>query len=107
MTSSATAIPEIDPILWEEADSVFKAIGMTTLDAVQMFLRQAILEQGLPLNTSVRSVRFALPVTMSLTRDETLALRDSLDNPLPCAPALSEAMEKISSIPSRVHGFGE
>lgn len=100
----ATLNISIDPNLREQADNVFAAIGMTTQDAVRMFLRQAVLKQRLPLETSVSR---ELPVTMELTRDETIALQKALETPNPPSSSLSAAMKRISTMPSNVRGLGE
>ena len=100
----ATLNISIDSALREQADNVFAAIGMTTQDAVRMFLRQAVLKQKLPLDTSVSS---DLPVTMELNREETMALKEALAHPKPRTPALEEALARISVIPSKVRGLGE
>ena len=72
----ATLKISLDQDLRDEADKVFAAIGLTTEDAVRMFLRQAVLEQRLPLDTSVSR---ELPTTMVLTRAETIALQKALN----------------------------
>ncbi len=38
----------VDSTLKEEADRIFAAIGMTTTEAIRIFLRQAVIKQGLP-----------------------------------------------------------
>lgn len=100
----ATLNISIDQNLREQADNVFAAIGMTTQDAVRMFLRQAVLKQRLPLETSVSR---ELPVTMELTRAETIALQKALDAPNPPNSSLRAAMRRIATMPSNVHGLGE
>lgn len=100
----ATLNISLDQDLREQADNVFAAIGLTTQDAVRMFLRQAVLKQRLPLETSVSS---ELPTTMELTRAETIALQKALDNPNTPNSSLSEALKRISTIPSSVCGLGE
>lgn len=98
----ATLNISLDQDLRDKADKVFAAIGLTTEDAVRMFLRQAVLEQRLPLNTSVSR---ELPTTMVLTRAETIALQKALDAPNTPNSSLRAALQKISAIPSNVCGL--
>lgn len=89
----------LDQDLRDEAEKVFAAIGLTTEDAVRMFLRQAVLEQRLPLDTSVSP---KLPKAMVLTRAETIALQKALDTPNTPNSSLRAALQNISTIPSNV-----
>ena len=57
--------------------------------------------------TDETSVSNKLPVTMELTRDETIALQKALEAPNPPSSSLSAAMKRISTITSKVHGLGE
>lgn len=98
----ATLKISLDQDLRDEADKVFAAIGLTTEDAVRMFLRQAVLEQRLPLDTSVSR---ELPTTMVLTRAETIALQKALDAPNTPNSSLRAALQNISTIPSNVRGL--
>lgn len=98
----ATLNISLDQDLRDKADKVFAAIGLTTEDAVRMFLRQAVLEQRLPLDTSVSR---ELPTTMVLTRAETIALQKALDTPNTPNSSLRAALQKISAIPSNVCGL--
>lgn len=38
----------IDPIIKQQADSLFSTFGITTTDAINMFLTKSIMERGLP-----------------------------------------------------------
>lgn len=98
----ATLKISLDQDLRDEADKVFAAIGLTTEDAVRMFLRQAVLEQRLPLDTSVFR---ELPTTMVLTRAETIALQKALNAPNAPNSSLSAALQNISAISSNVRGL--
>ena len=89
----ATLKISLDQDLRDEADKVFAAIGLTTEDAVRMFLRQAVLEQRLPLDTSVSR---ELPTTMVLTQAETIALQKALDAPNTPNSSLRAALQKSS-----------
>lgn len=98
----ATLNISLDQDLRDKTDKVFAAIGLTTEDAVRMFLRQAVLEQRLPLDTSVSR---ELPTTMVLTRAETIALQKVLDAPNTPNSSLRAALQNISTIPSNVRGL--
>lgn len=98
----ATLNISLDQDLRDKADKVFAAIGLTTEDAVRMFLRQAVLEQRLPLDTSVSR---ELPTTMVLTRAETIALQKALDAPNTPNSSLRAALQNISTIPSNVRSL--
>lgn len=100
----ATLTITIDQDLLDEADHVFAAIGLTTEDAVRLFLRETVLQQRLPLETSASSER---PMSMTLTRAETIALQKALDAPNTPNSSLSATMERISTVPSNVYGLGE
>lgn len=95
---------ELEPGLMEAAESVFHAIGLTADEAVRMFLRQAVLWQRLPLDTTVPQ---EIPMTMKLSREATMAFRDVLEKPVSITPKLQKAMEEIASIPSYVRPLGE
>lgn len=98
----ATLNISLDQDLRDEADKVFAAIGLTTEDAVRIFLRQAVLKQRLPLDTSVSP---KLRTTMVLTRAETIALQKALDTQNAPNSSLSAALQNISTIPSNVRGL--
>ena len=54
--SMAVAINvSVDYDLKKQAEAVFAGIGLTTQDAIRMFLRQCVIEQGLPLRTNLRA----------------------------------------------------
>ena len=46
----------LDTEFKSEVDKVFADIGLTTTDAIRMFLRQAVLLKGLPLDTNASSM---------------------------------------------------
>ena len=46
----------LDTEFKSEVDKVFADIGLTTTDAIRMFLRQAVLLKGLPLDTKASSM---------------------------------------------------
>lgn len=48
MTKSSTMSIRIDPEIKIEADAVLSYLGMTTSEAVTIFLRQVVLNNGIP-----------------------------------------------------------
>jgi DNA-damage-inducible protein J len=67
MAKSSAMTIRIDPEIKSQADSVLQYLGMTTSEAVTVFLRQVILNNGIP-----------FPVRAPAYNDETLAaLRDA------------------------------
>ena len=45
---TTTLSMRIDPVVKQEADSLFSAFGITTTDAINIFLAKSIMERGLP-----------------------------------------------------------
>jgi DNA-damage-inducible protein J len=67
MAKSSAITIRIDPEIKFQADNVLKYLGMTTSEAVTIFLRQVILNNGIP-----------FPVKAPAYNDETLdALREA------------------------------
>ncbi len=93
----------LEPGLREAADNVFKAIGLTTQDAIRMFLRQTVEKQRLPLSTEVHPE--PMP-RVRLSKEATAALRQALQKPASVTPEMQKALEEIASIPSYVEPFG-
>jgi DNA-damage-inducible protein J len=46
--ASATVQSRVNPELKEQAEALFAALGMSTADAIRIFLQQAVNEGGLP-----------------------------------------------------------
>jgi DNA-damage-inducible protein J len=44
----------VSPELKEQADAIFAALGLSTADAIRMFLQQAVNAGGLPFQPTVR-----------------------------------------------------
>ncbi len=53
--STVTVQARISPELKEEAEAVFAAIGMTTAEAIRVFLQQAVNSGGLPFQPKART----------------------------------------------------
>ncbi len=52
--SNVTVQARINPELKQEAEAVFAAIGMTTAEAIRVFLKQAVNNGGLPFQPMAR-----------------------------------------------------
>ena len=53
MAKSATVRARIDPSLKAEVENLFKNLGLTTTEAINMFYRQVKLRNGLPFNVVI------------------------------------------------------
>lgn len=89
----------LEPELKEAADAVFCAIGLTTEEAVRMFLRQAVLRQELPLTSVAED--FDLPEAIRLTREEAKGLAEILTHPEPMTDALKKLLNAKEDIPTK------
>jgi DNA-damage-inducible protein J len=52
---NVTVQARVDPELKQEAEAVFSAIGMTTAEAIRVFLQQAVNSGGLPFRPTGKS----------------------------------------------------
>ena len=52
--ASATVQSRVNPELKQQADALFAAIGMSTADAIRIFLQQAVNEGGLPFRPTLK-----------------------------------------------------
>ena len=89
----------LEPELREAADAVFRAIWLTTEEAVRMFLRQAVLRQELPLTSAAED--FDLPETIRLTPEEAKGLAEIMAHPEPMTDALKEMLNAKEDIPTK------
>jgi DNA-damage-inducible protein J len=53
--SNVTVQARISPELKQEAEAVFAAIGMTTAEAIRIFLKQAVNSGGLPFQPTAKT----------------------------------------------------
>jgi DNA-damage-inducible protein J len=53
MTKTATITVRLDPQVKSSAEAVFKALGLTTTQAVNLFFNQVCLNKGLPFAVEV------------------------------------------------------
>jgi DNA-damage-inducible protein J len=83
MAKSSAMTIRIDPEIKSQADSVLQYLGMTTSEAVTIFLRQVVLNNGIP-----------FPVKAPVYNEETIA-------------ALREAESIAKNGPHRFNTTGE
>lgn len=109
----------VTPALKAEAESVLERLGVSTTEAVTMFLRQVVLQQGLPFNVRIPSVETAAALHQTLPRSGERAAYDGVDKTtevaiprsLPDAQTLKVAKIFLEQIASRypfyeAHLFG-
>ncbi|MEA2861192.1 MAG: DNA protein [Methylobacteriaceae bacterium] len=53
MPKTASINIRIEPALKERAEQIFAALGVSTSDAIGMFLRQVVLRRGMPFDLSI------------------------------------------------------
>jgi DNA-damage-inducible protein J len=53
MPKRASINVRIEPALKERAEQIFAALGVSTSDAIGMFLRQVVLRRGMPFDLSI------------------------------------------------------
>jgi DNA-damage-inducible protein J len=53
MTKTDTIRARVDPELKHEAESVFRALGLSPTEAIRLFYRQVILRRGLPFSVEI------------------------------------------------------
>ena len=53
MVKSATVRARIEPSLKEDVEQLFKQMGLTTTEAINLFYRQVKLRQGLPFDVVI------------------------------------------------------
>jgi uncharacterized protein len=75
----------ITPALKAEAESVLERLGVSTTEAVTMFLSQVVLQQGLPFNVRIPSAETAAETAVETTTEKTAAKRLTLQHSAKCA----------------------
>lgn len=53
MAKTATVRARIEPLLKESVEHIFKTMGLTTSEAINLFYRQVKLRNGLPFNVVI------------------------------------------------------
>ena len=69
MAKTANLYARIEPELKEEAESILAALGIPASNAITMFYRQIILQQGLPFDVKLPTAK---PVDLSALTQEQL-----------------------------------
>lgn len=64
--SDTTVRARIDPELKDETDRIFSELGISTTDAIRMFLSQVKLQRGLPFSVGLPDQNDDLLVTNSM-----------------------------------------
>ena len=72
----ATIQTRVDDELRDEADALFKEMGMTVTDGIRMFLKQSVNVGGLPFQPKARIPN---QETIDAINDKNLLRYDSLD----------------------------
>lgn len=84
MAKTAVIHARIEEDIKAQAEKILKALGLTTTEAVNMFLRQVIINQGLPFEVKIPN------------RETKKALQDSMeDKNLNTYDNFEEFMEKF------------
>lgn len=69
MAKDANVFARVDSTVKEEAESILSQLGLPMSNAINLFLRQVILRQGLPFEVSLISPR---PIGMGMLTEEQL-----------------------------------
>lgn len=82
MPKTATITTRVDPELKNNAEHVFQQLGMNTTQAINMFLKQVELRQGLPFDVQVPQT---LPVSkqrLAGLHKNSMEISKDFDEPL-------------------------
>ncbi len=78
---NVTVQARIDPTLKQEAEAIFAAIGLTTAEAIRVFMQQAVNSGGLPFRPSAKTPNAGTLAAMMELEDgggESFATTDEL-----------------------------
>ena len=70
----------VAPALKADAENVLERLGVTTTEAITMFLNQVVLQQGLPFPVRIPNAETAAALREAKERPETLTTYDSVDS---------------------------
>lgn len=73
----------IEPELKSSAEKIFKSLGMSTTDAISIFLSQVVLNQGLP---------FAVKIPNAVTREAVAEVRSGKGKKYASSKALMDEL---------------
>lgn len=71
MAKSSSMSIRIDPKIKSEADAVLKYLGLTTSEAVAIFLRQVVLNKGIPF--PIQSPQYNIETLEAMQEAENIA----------------------------------
>jgi DNA-damage-inducible protein J len=77
MSKTAVITARIEPGLKESVEQVFTQLGLTTTQAITLFLRQVELQQGLPFNLKVPNAATQAALQEAQKRQNLTAYADA------------------------------
>ena len=79
MSKTAVITARIDPVLKESVEQVFERLGLTTTQAITLFLRQVELQQGLPFTLKIPNATTLAALQEAQARQNLTAYADAKD----------------------------
>jgi len=79
MNKSAMIRARVEPDLKEEVESIFKELGLTTTEAINIFYHQVRVKKGIPFELSIPN-EITLKTTRKTDKEEELNEYDNLDS---------------------------
>ena len=79
MSKSAVITARIEPGLKESVEQIFDRLGITTTQAITLFLRQVELQQGLPFTLKVPNATTVAALQQAQERQDLVAFGDAQD----------------------------
>lgn len=77
MSKTAVITARIEPGLKESVEHVFERLGLTTTQAITLFLRQVELQQGLPFTLKIPNAATAAALQQAESRQDLTAYADA------------------------------
>lgn len=78
MAKSETVKARIEPELKESGEAVLSAIGLSTTDAITMFFKQVVMQQGLPFEAKIPNAETIAALKEDLTDKKSFNSVDEL-----------------------------
>mgnify|MGYP003382340211 FL=1 len=79
MSKTAVITARIEPGLKESVEQIFERLGITTTQAITLFLRQVELQQGLPFTLKVPNATTVAALQQAQERQDLVAFGDAKD----------------------------
>ena len=79
MSKTAVITARIEPGLKESVEQIFDRLGITTTQAITLFLRQVELQQGLPFTLKVPNATTVAALQQAQERQDLVAFGDAKD----------------------------